>query len=62
MNNVGSAPTFEFLKRYAEIIQHLPIDEFEFTFRRRSINKTRNAIDDQAKTFFARAKSLLGVL
>ncbi len=60
MNDVGSGPTFQFVKRYAKIIQALLIDEFEFSRGRRSINKAGNAIDDQAKTFFTRAQGVVG--
>src|SRR5271155_1927251 len=62
MNNVGGSPTFQFVKRHAKIIQALLIDEFEFAFRRHGINKAGNAIDDQAKTLFARANSFLSTL
>jgi hypothetical protein len=62
MNNVGGGPTFQFVNRHAKVIQALLTDEFEFAFRRHRYNKSGNAIDDQAKTLFARAQSLLGML
>src|SRR5258708_12838356 len=53
MNNVGVGPTFQFFKCLAGIIQALLTDEFEFALRPHSKNKAGNAVDDQAKTFFA---------
>src|SRR5260370_24108977 len=47
MNNAGGGPTFQFVKRHAKIIEALLTDEFEFAFRRRSINEPGNVIDDQ---------------
>src|ERR1700682_6196532 len=53
MNNVGGAPSFQFVKRHAEIIEALLTDEFELAFGCHSNNKAGNAINDQAKTLFA---------
>src|SRR5258705_7939313 len=62
MNEVVGSPTFQFVECPAEIIQDLPIDEFQFAFRRRSMHQPWNAIDDQAQILFALAKSLLSAL
>lgn len=55
MNDVRGGPTFQFLLAFAETVQDLLIDEFQFAFCRPGINEPRNAIDDQAKILFARA-------
>src|SRR5580765_5857264 len=62
MNDVGVGPTFQFFKCLAGIIQALLTDEFEFALRPHGKNKARNAVDDQAKTLFAPAQRLLGML
>jgi hypothetical protein len=56
MNSVGAGPTFQFVKRPARIIQALLTDEFDRQ------NKTGNVIDDLAKTLFAPAQGLFGML
>ena len=59
MNDVGSGPTLQFVKRFATIIQALLVDEFEFSRRAHGTHESWNAIDDQAKTFLARAQVFL---
>src|SRR3989442_12643661 len=62
MNKIGGGPTFQLVERLSKIIQALLTGELEFAFRRHSINQAVNAIDDLAKTLFARAQALLSQL
>ncbi len=62
MSNAGDGPTFQLVKGLAKIVQGLLTDEFDFTSCRPRINKAGNAINDQAKTLFARAQGFLGAL
>src|SRR5260370_35816629 len=62
MNTVAAETFSQFLHGAPPIIQALLIDEFEFAFRRHSINKAGNAIDYLAKTLFALAEGFLGPL
>jgi hypothetical protein len=55
MNYVGGGPTFQFVKTHAKVTEALLTDEFEFTLRRHSNDKAGDAIDNQAKTLFARS-------
>ena len=62
MKDVVAGPTPDLLKSFAEIFQILLIDEFDFACRCQSMNKSGNAIDDQAKIEFARTQGFLGAL
>ena len=62
MKNIAAGPTLQFLKGLAEIVQIFLIDEFDFAGRRQSMNQAGNAIEDQAKTLFARAQGFLDAL
>src|SRR2546426_5550480 len=62
MNEVVSGPTLQFLRRPAEIFQQLAVEELGLTRRIHGRHEPGNSVDDQAKTLFARAQGLLGVL
>ena len=54
MDDVVGGPTLQFLRRPAEIFQDLAVEELELTRRVHGTHEPGNAIDDQAKTLFAR--------
>jgi hypothetical protein len=62
MNEVVGSPTFWFVECLAEIIQDLPIDEFQFAFRCRSMHQPWNAIDDQAQIEFTGTQGFFDAL
>src|ERR1035438_361838 len=53
------APIFQLLKGLARVIQDLLINSLDLTRRGHRTNHAWNAIDDQAKTLFARAEGIL---
>src|ERR1700688_948752 len=62
MDDIAGGPFLDFLRRLAKIFQELAVEELKFTCRSHGTHEPGNAIDDQAKTLFARAQGLLGML
>ncbi len=52
VDGVAGTPTFQFFKSFAEVFQHLVVDEFDLTFRRHYGYQAGDPIDDQANTLF----------
>src|SRR6266403_4824938 len=62
MDGFAGTPTFQFFKSLAEVFQDLVVDEFDSTFPRHYSYQAGDAIDDQAKSLFARAHGIFRAL
>ncbi len=61
MKCVSHRPGLQLLKRRAEIVNHLAVDEFQIARGRHQRDQRRNFINDRAKTVFARPDGVLGL-
>ena len=52
MNGIAGRLTFDFLERFAEVFQELPVDEFDFTFGTQGAYESRDAVENFAEIIF----------
>src|SRR5258708_32900370 len=62
MNRVIGAPPFQFLKRFAEVVEKPAVDEFHLTSCTHSADKAGNGVDEETKTLFVRSELIVCAL